>query len=303
MRIGVDLGGTKIEVLVLSDDGRELLRRRVATPKNDYRATLQCISDLVTAIEASVGEQGSVGVATPGALSPDTGRLKNSNSVCLNGQRFKEDLEGLLKRNVRTANDANCFALSEATDGAAQDAEIVLGVIVGTGTGAGIVVNGRLLVGANAIAGEWGHNPLPWPRRDECPGPPCYCGRHGCIETFLSGPGLSDDHRRATNQVLSAREIVNQARQGDRKCEASLKRYEDRMARGLAHVINIVDPDVIVLGGGLSNLARLYVNVPLLWHRYVFSDRIKNALVPPRHGDSSGVRGAAWLWDEQADDR
>jgi len=300
MRIGVDLGGTKIEVLALAGDGRELLRRRVATPKNDYRATLQAITDLVGTIEENVGEQGRVGVATPGALSPITGRLKNSNSVCLNGQRFKEDLETLLERNVRTANDANCFTLSEATDGAAEDAEVVFGVIVGTGTGAGIVVNGHLLTGANAIAGEWGHNPLPWPRNDERPGPKCYCGKRGCMETFLSGPGLSNDHRRVTNQVMSAWEIVDEAWHGNRDCEASLKRYEDRMARGLAHVINILDPDVIVLGGGLSNLMRLYVNVPLLWPQYVFTDQIKTPLVPPRHGDSSGVRGAAWLWPEEA---
>lgn len=300
MRIGVDLGGTKIEVLALAGDGRELLRRRVATPKNDYRATLQAITDLVRTIEENVGEQGRVGVATPGALSPITGRLKNSNSVCLNGQPFKEDLETLLERNVRTANDANCFTLSEATDGAAEDSEVVFGVIVGTGTGAGIVVNGHLLTGANAIAGEWGHNPLPWPRNDERPGPKCYCGKRGCIETFLSGPGLSNDHRRVTNQVMSAWEIVDEARHGNRDSEASLKRYEDRMARGLAHVINILDPDVIVLGGGLSNLERLYVNVPLLWPQYVFTDQIKTPLVPPRHGDSSGVRGAAWLWPEEA---
>ena len=297
MRIGVDLGGTKIEIIALADDGRELLRRREATPRNDYRATLRAITDLVTGVEADVGQRGCVGVATPGAPSPGTGRIKNSNSVCLNGQLFKQDLEALLERKVRVANDANCFALSEATDGAARGAEVVFGVIVGTGTGAGIVVHGHLLTGPNAIAGEWGHNPLPWPRSNEHPGPRCYCGKNGCIETFLSGPGLSNDHRRVTNQQMSPREIVNAAMCGDQEGEASLKRYEDRMARALAHVINIIDPDVIVLGGGLSNLKRLYDNVPDLWQSYVFSDRIDTLLVSPRHGDSSGVRGAAWLWD------
>ncbi len=297
MRIGVDLGGTKIEIIALADDGRELLRRREATPRNDYRATLRAITDLVTGVEADMGQRGCVGVATPGAPSPGTGRIKNSNSVCLNGQLFKQDLEALLERKVRVANDANCFALSEATDGAAQGAAVVFGVIVGTGTGAGIVVHGHLLTGPNAIAGEWGHNPLPWPRSTEHPGPRCYCGKNGCIETFLSGPGLSNDHRRVTNQQMSPREIVNAAMCGDQQGEASLKRYEDRMARGLAHVINIIDPDVIVLGGGLSNLKRLYDNVPDLWQSYVFSDRIDTLLVSPRHGDSSGVRGAAWLWD------
>ena len=297
MRIGVDLGGTKIEIIALADDGRELLRRREATPRNDYRATLRAITDLVTGVEADMGQRGCVGVATPGAPSPGTGRIKNSNSVCLNGQLFKQDLEALLERKVRVANDANCFALSEATDGAAQGAAVVFGVIVGTGTGAGIVVHGHLLTGPNAIAGEWGHNPLPWPRSTEHPGPRCYCGKNGCIETFLSGPGLSNDHRRVTNQQMSPREIANAAMRGDQEGEASLKRYEDRMARGLAHVINIIDPDVIVLGGGLSNLKRLYDNVPDLWQSYVFSDRIDTLLVSPRHGDSSGVRGAAWLWD------
>ncbi len=297
MRIGVDLGGTKIEIIALADDGRELLRRREATPRNDYRATLRAITDLVTGVEADVGQRGCVGVATPGAPSPGTGRIKNSNSVCLNGQLFKQDLEALLERKVRVANDANCFALSEATDGAARGAEVVFGVIVGTGTGAGIVVHGHLLTGPNAIAGEWGHNPLPWPRSNEHPGPRCYCGKNGCIETFLSGPGLSNDHRRVTNQQMSPREIVNAAMCGDQEGEASLKRYEDRMARALAHVINIIDPDAIVLGGGLSNLKRLYDNVPDQWQSYVFSDRIDTLLVSPRHGDSSGVRGAAWLWD------
>ncbi|MGH9857857.1 MAG: ROK family protein, partial [Acidobacteriota bacterium] len=239
---------------------------------------------------------GKVGVCTPGAISPATGLLKNANSVNLNGQPFKDDLEALLEREVRVTNDANCFALSEATDGAAAGAEVVFGVIVGTGTGGGIVVGGQVLTGPNAIAGEWGHNPLPWPQGGEWPGPPCYCGRQGCIETFLSGPGLARDHLEVTGERLTSAEIVARAARGYGSAEATLLRYEDRMARGLAHVMNILDPHVIVLGGGMCNIERLYENVPKRWGRYVFSDRVDTRLVPPRYGDSSGVRGAAWLW-------
>ena len=298
MRLGVDLGGTKIEIIALGEGGEERLRRRIDTPRQDYEGTLRAIVSLVEQAQAQLGRRGSVGVGTPGALSPASGRLRNSNSVCLNDRPFKVDLETLLGREIRMANDANCFALSEAIDGAAAGAEVVFGAIVGTGTGAGVVVRQRLLTGPNAIAGEWGHNPLPWPRGDERPGPACYCGKRGCIETFLSGPGMAQDHARTSGQVLDAREIVRRATEGDAGCEATLQRYEDRVARSLAHVMNVLDPHVIVLGGGMSNIQRLYENVPRLWGRYVFSDVVGTRLVPPRFGDSSGVRGAAWLWND-----
>ncbi len=300
IRIGVDLGGTKVEVIAIDRDGKELMRERLSTPENDYQQTLQVITALITNAEATLGVSASsttVGIATPGALSAVTGRLKNSNSVCLNNQPIQQDLETLLKKSVRISNDANCFALSEASDGNAMGASVVFGVIVGTGTGAGIIVNGKLLSGVIAIAGEWGHNPLPWPNETELPGPACYCGKHGCIETFLSGPGLRHDLKTVSGCDDDAKSIVNKSEQGDAACEAALQRYEDRMARALAHVINILDPDVIVLGGGMSNIKRLYRNVPGIWGQYVFSDRVDTKLLPARHGDSSGVRGAAWLWD------
>ncbi len=296
MRIGIDLGGTKIEAIALGGDGEVLVRRRVPTPVGSYSGTLQAIAALVRAIEAGLGERGSVGVGTPGALSPATGQMKNSNSTWLLGKALDTDLAAVLERPVRLANDANCFALSEATDGAGAGAEVVFGVIVGTGTGGGLVVGGRVLGGANGIAGEWGHNPLPWPQPGELPGPACYCGRRGCIETFLSGPGLSRDFRETAERTLDPPHIVEDAERGGEQAEAALARYEDRMARGLAHVINVLDPDVIVLGGGMSNLQRLYRNVPAGWAGHVFSDRVDTRLVPPVHGDSSGVRGAAWLW-------
>jgi len=297
MRIGIDLGGTKIEIVALDEAGAELARRRTATPQDDYAATLTAVARLVREVESELGRMGTVGIGTPGAISRATGRLKNSNSVCLNGQPILDDLERLLERTVRMENDANCFALSEAVDGAARDAGVVFGVIVGTGTGAGIVVNGQALTGPNAIAGEWGHNPLPWPRPHELPGGACYCGKHGCIETWLSGPGVARRHQERTGQALEVPEIVARAARGDAACEQTMTEYEDRMARSLAHVINILDPDVIVLGGGMSNIDRLYRNVPRLWGRYVFSDRVDTRLVRNQHGDSSGVRGAAWLWD------
>ena len=296
IKIGIDLGGTKIEVIALDAGGREILRHRVETPQGDYQETLHMIARLVEKAEADLGEKGTVGIGTPGAISRATGLLKNSNSVCLNGQPVLQDIQTLLDRPVRISNDANCFALSEATDGAGAGARVVFGVIVGTGTGGGLVVDGKIVTGPNAITGEWGHNPLPWPRNDERPGPPCYCGQHGCIETFLSGPGMSGDHKMAAGNLLKPRDIVKHALSGDPSAEATLQRYEDRMARSLAHVINILDPDVIVLGGGMSNIDRLYESVPRLWGRYVFSDRVDTRLVAPRHGDSSGVRGAAWLW-------
>jgi predicted NBD/HSP70 family sugar kinase len=296
MKIGIDLGGTKIELIGLNSAGGERMRKRIPTPQGDYAATLDAITQLVHEAWDEIGVQSHVGFGTPGAISKATGLLKNSNSTCLNGKPLLQDLEQRLGRPVRISNDADCFALSEATDGAAAGAGIVFGVILGTGVGAGIIVNGKPLSGPNAIAGEWGHNPLPWPKDDERPGPSCYCGRMGCIETFLSGPGLSHSHWETTGQMLTSVEIVENAESGNVDCEHSLKVYEDRLARALAHVINILDPDVIVLGGGLSNCRRLYDNVPKLWGEYVFSDRVDTLLAPPKFGDSSGVRGAAWLW-------
>jgi fructokinase len=296
MRYGVDLGGTKIEIVALAADGREALRERAPTPSGDYVATLQTVVGLVKRARDATGIRGTVGVGTPGAISKTSGRLKNSNSLALNGQRIKEDLEGMLGETIRLANDANCFALSEARDGAGQGAAVVFGVILGTGCGAGVVVNGQLIEGANAIAGEWGHNPLPYPREDDLPLPACYCGQRGCIETYLSGPGMARDHREKTGHKVDAATIASQATQGDAASEASLVRYEKRLARALAGVINILDPDVIVLGGGLSNLERLYVNVPKHWRGYVFGGEVATRLVRNVHGDSSGVRGAAALF-------
>jgi fructokinase len=297
MRIGIDLGGTKIEGIAIADDGAERLRRRIAAPRGDYAKTLMAVAGLVRDIEGEVGAQGTVGVGIPGTVSPATGLIKNSNSTWLIGQPLAEDLPRLLGRPVRFANDANCFALSEATDGAAAGAAVVFGVIVGTGTGGGVVVNGRVVDGANAIAGEWGHNPLPAPRDGEWPGPPCYCGRRGCIETFLSGPALAREYAQDGGAAVTAEEVGARAAAGETRALAVLTRYEERMARALASVMNVLDPDVIVLGGGLSNIDRLYERVPELWSPYVFSDQVATRLVRAVHGDSSGVRGAAWLWN------
>lgn len=296
MRIGLDLGGTKIEGVALDEGGTELARRRVATPRQDYDATLRAMVALVRGLEAETGRRGTVGVGMPGALSPATGLVKNANSTWIIGQPLDRDLSALLERPVRFANDANCFALSEAVDGAGAGARVVFGVIVGTGTGGGIAVERRVLTGPNAIAGEWGHNPLPWPREGEWPGPPCYCGKTGCVETFLSGPGMARDHLEATGEALAAPEIVARAGTGDAAAAATLARYEERMARALAVVLNVLDPDVVVLGGGMSRIARFYESVPRLWQAWAFSDRVDTVLKPPVHGDSSGVRGAAWLW-------
>ena len=295
LRLGIDLGGTKIEIVALAADGRELLRRRAATPRDDYRAILETVARLVAEAEAELGDAGSVGIGTPGSLSPVTGLLRGSNTLCLNGKPLRADLAGMLQRPVRITNDANCFALSEATDGAGAGAEVVFGVILGTGVGGGIVVRGEVLTGPNAIAGEWGHNPLPWPRDDERPGAACFCGHSGCIETFLSGPGVERDHHAMTGQRLAPLDIAAHAARGDAASEATLRRYEDRLARALAHLMNVLDPDVIVLGGGMSNVDRLYARIPLLWGEWVFSDRVDTRLVKHVHGDSSGVRGAAWL--------
>ena len=284
-RIGIDLGGTKIEALALDATGREVFRKRIRTPRGDYGATISAVQSLVR----EIGE-GSVGIGIPGAESHATGLIKNANSTWLIGKPLAKDLEAALGRPVRLENDANCFALSEAVDGAAKGASVVFGVILGTGVGGGIVVDGKVIRGANAIAGEWGHNALPQPGSQDLPLPPCYCGRAGCIETYLSGPGLSRDHEQVTGERLAPERAVLH--------EKTMARYEERLARALAAVINVLDPDVIVLGGGMSNVARLYTEVPRLWGRHVFSDQVATRLVPPVHGDSSGVRGAAWLWNE-----
>ncbi len=283
-RIGIDLGGTKIEAIALDASGREVFRKRVPSPRGDYAATIQTVKQLVD----DAGE-GTVGIGMPGALSKLNGLVKNANSTWLNGKPLKEDLEQALGREVRLENDANCFALSEATDGAGKGAAVVFGVILGTGVGGGIVVHGKLVPGINAIAGEWGHNPLPAPRPEDLPQPDCYCGRKACIETYLSGPGLASDYERTTGKRVGAEEAVLHAE--------TMGRYVERLARALAGVINVLDPDVIVLGGGMSKVARLYTEVPRLWTRHVFSDQVATRLAPPVHGDSSGVRGAAWLWD------
>lgn len=294
VRLGVDLGGTKTEIIALDDSGNTLLRRRIATPSGDYRATLGMIKDLVAQVDTELGARYPIGFGTPGSRSPIDGKMRNCNSTCLNGQPLLEDLQSLLQRPVAIANDANCLALSEATDGAGAGEKIVFAVILGTGVGAGIVVNGEVLEGANGITGEWGHNPLPSPRDNERPGAECYCGRTGCVETFLSGPGMKRDHFNVGGENLEAHEIAARAAEGT-QCEATLQRFEERLARSLAYVINILDPHVIVLGGGLSNISRLYDNVPRQWSRYIFSDSVHTRLVQNKHGDSSGVRGAAWL--------
>lgn len=306
MRIGVDLGGTKIEAIAIDAEGNELQRVRVATPQADYQAIVDAVTHLVTSLEEAIGTRGSIGIGTPGAISTATGLLKNSNTTCLNGKPLLHDLQTALGRPLKIANDANCFALSEAVDGAGRDANVVFGVILGTGVGGGVVVQRCAVPGANSIAGEWGHNPLPWPSPSpalgELPGPECYCGRRGCIETHLSGPGLSRDFREHgggnSKTSLSALEIADRAQHGDADCNAALQRYETRLARGLASVINLLDPDVIVLGGGLSNIERLYTEVPKLWGHWVFSDTVRTRLSRAVHGDSSGVRGAAWLWSD-----
>lgn len=300
LRIGVDVGGTKIEAVAL-DGSREIARFRVDTPRDDYEATLDTIVTVVRRLEQDSGSTSSVGIGIPGTIATATGLVKNANSTWLIGKPLQHDIEARLARPVRVANDANCFAMSEATDGAAAGVEIVFGVIVGTGTGAGIVVRGQVLTGANGIAGEWGHNALPWPDDDEHPGPSCYCGKDGCIETFLSGPGMTADHERHTGQRALPREIERAAGRGDGAAIATMERYERRMARALASVINVLDPDVIVLGGGMSKIDRLYDNVPRLWSQWVFAATgstpdVRTRLAPAKHGDASGVRGAAWLW-------
>ncbi|MFZ0789997.1 MAG: ROK family protein [Chromatiaceae bacterium] len=299
MRIGVDLGGTKIEAIALDPDGACLARRRIPTPRDDYGNTLNAVADLVAAIETQTGRRGTVGLGTPGAISPFTGRLRNSNSVWLNDRPLDIDLAERLGRPVRIANDADCFALSESIDGAGRGARSLFGVILGTGCGGGIVIRGHLLCGPNAIAGEWGHNPLPWPQPEELPGPACYCGKHGCIETFVSGPGLAADFDRQTGRRLDPAGIRSAAQRGDSAARSVLRRHADRVARALAGVINLLDPEVIVLGGGLSNLPHLYDDLPRLIRPWLFCDGMATRILPPVHGDSSGVRGAAWLWNDR----
>ena len=296
MRIGIDLGGTKIEGIVLDDSGVEIARARLGAPRGDYEATLNAIAQLIEQIDPAADDATSVGIGIPGTISPVTGLIKNANSTWLTGQPFDRDLANRLGRAVRVANDANCFAISEATDGAAEGAETVFGVIIGTGVGGGLVNRGRILVGGNAIAGEWGHPPLPWMTADEYPGRDCFCGRRGCIETFVSGPAFERDHAEQTGTPLSAADIAAASGAGDAGAAASLARLESRLARSLAMIINIIDPDVIVLGGGLSNMDRLYAHLPGLIDDHIFSDSISTPIRKAKHGDSSGVRGAAWLW-------
>lgn len=298
MRIGIDLGGTKIEGIALGPSGEEMARQRIDTPQGAYEETITVIHTLVERLEREVGRRCSVGVATPGAISPASGLIKNANSTRLNGRPLDTDLTRALDRPVRLANDANCFAVSEASDGAAAGAAVVFGVILGTGVGGGVVIDGKPLTGLHAIAGEWGHNALPMPQDDERPGAPCYCGRHGCVETWLSGPALSRQFQEMTGKSLRPTEIADAAANGDLQAADLMERYCDRLARALSNVINLIDPDAIVLGGGLSRIGLLYRRVPEIWHRNIFSEpgHIRTKLLPPKHGDSSGVRGAAWLW-------
>ena len=298
LRLGIDLGGTKIEIAALDAGGEIVLRDRVASPRGDYDATTETICRLVQDAESRLGRRGTVGIGIPGAISPATGLVKNANSVWLNGKPFDRDLARVLGRPVRLANDANCFALSEAVDGAGADGRVVFGVIAGTGIGGGIVVERKLLTGPHAIAGEWGHNPLPWPLPDELPGPLCYCGKHGCNETWLSGPALSRAYAEATGETLAPPLIAARANTGEKAAAAVLERWQDRFARALACVVNILDPDVIVLGGGLSNLAALREGLAARLGPYAFSDRLGTTIRHALHGDSSGVRGAAWLWND-----
>lgn len=298
MRLGIDLGGTKIAAVVLDPGGGIAWESRVATPRDDYDGTLDAMTRLVSEAERAVGGTCTVGIGMPGVISPVSGLVKNANSTWLNGRALKVDLERRLRRDVRLANDANCLAISEAIDGAAAGHHVVFGVILGTGTGGGVVVDRRVLTGRNAIAGEWGHNALPWPDADEYPGPPCYCGLRGCIETFLSGPAMASDYQRRGGGALSGEQIVQRAGEGDPLAVVVLQAWIHRLAKALATVINLVDPDVVVVGGGLSRIQPLYTEVPRLWADWVFSDVVTTPIVPARYGDASGVRGAAWLWNE-----
>jgi fructokinase len=300
IRIGIDLGGTKIAAIALDSRGNTRAECRTASPQRDYDATIEALADTVARIETDAGARGSIGIGMPGSISPASGLVQNANSTWLNGRPLKSDLEARLGRPVRFANDANCFALSEATDGAGQGARSVFGVIIGTGCGGGIVIDGRLVDGPRGIGGEWGHNPLPWAGADEHPGQMCWCGRPGCMETWVSGPGMSADHYRVTGELITATQVAENAASGDAAARATLDRHASRLARGLAHVVNLIDPHVIVLGGGLSEISSLYAALPALMPRYVLADHANITILPPRWGAASGVRGAAWLWDNSA---
>ena len=297
LRIGVDLGGTKTEAIALDASGEILLRRRIPTPATDYAALIEAIAALVRSIEAEIGREARVGVGAPGSISPRKGCIRNSNTLFLNGRPLAEDLGRKLGRETRIENDANCFVLSEATDGAGEGREVVFGVILGTGVGGGLTVRGRLLRGANALTGEWGHNPLPRMQPDEFPGPRCYCGRDGCVESFLCGGALAEDYRRRSGESVAAEEVAGRADSGDPLALATLDAYRNRLGRALASVVNVIDPDVIVLGGGVSNIDRLYEGLERIVEEYAFTDALATSIVKNRHGDSSGVRGAAWLWE------
>jgi fructokinase len=296
MRIGIDLGGTKIEALAINNEGVELARHRIDTPRDDYDATIQAMTELVRRLERETGLSGTVGAGIPGSVSRITGLVKNSNSTWLNGRPLDRDLSRALDREVRVANDANCLAVSEATDGAAAGHRVVFGVILGTGCGGGVALKARVHDGPNGVAGEWGHNPLPWPRPEEYPGPLCYCGKRGCMEMWVSGTGIALDYETATGEIKTTRQIVSEFNHGDPLAIAAIERFEDRLARGLAQVVNILDPDVIVIGGGVSKLEHIYQEVPKKLPAYVFGGEMVTPIVPARYGDSSGVRGAAWLW-------
>jgi fructokinase len=296
MRIGIDLGGTKIEALAIDDQGVELVRHRIDTPRDDYDATVAAMVGLVQRLEDKAGSRGTVGAGIPGSISRITGLVKNANSTWLNGRPLDADLISALGREVRIANDANCFAVSEATDGAAAGKHVVFGVILGTGCGGGVAIGGRVHEGPNGVAGEWGHNPLPWPRPEEYPGPECYCGKRGCMEMWVSGTGIALDYRTVTGRALTTQEIVSQFEAGDREAAAAMERFEDRLARGLAQVVNVLDPDVIVIGGGVSRVKHIYRELPKKLKRYVFGGEASTPILPAMYGDSSGVRGAAWLW-------
>ena len=298
MRIGIDMGGTKMEALALSSEGRELARIRISSPRNHYENTIRTVAALVQKLEAELGERGSVGVGIPGTIVRSSGLVKNANSTWLNGRLLEKDLCNALDREVRCENDANCLAVSEATDGSGAGHRMVFAVILGTGCGGGMAIDGRVHEGRHGVAGEWGHNGLPWPRVDEVPGPPCYCGKSGCLETWISGTALGNDYERHTGIAKTGKQVAEAAVQGDEKATAALRRLEDRMARGFASLVHVLDPDVIVIGGGLSRLECLYRNLPPLLESYGFGGGIRTPILPALHGDSSGVRGAAWLWSK-----
>lgn len=296
MRIGIDVGGTKIEALAIDDAGRELLRYRVDTPRGSYQGTIDAMVSLVERLERETGMTGTVGAGIPGSISAKTGLVKNANSTWLNGMPFDKDLSKAMNREVRLANDANCLAVSEATDGAAAGKHVVFGVILGTGCGGGVAIGGKVHAGPNGDGGEWGHIPLPWPKDEENPGPACYCGKNGCMEMWVSGTGLARDYRNVTGKDRSSRDIIADFLAGEADATAAVDRLEDRLARGMASIVNILDPDVFVIGGGLSHTQHLYESLPMRLSKYVFGGEFDTPIVQAKYGDSSGVRGAAWLW-------